>query len=167
MKRLILSALLCGFAGMSMAQENTSSFGTLQQDADKEVNATADTMILEEELGYSIMEGNVVVIQGGSTLTAEKVRVEYTEDRSEIKHIIATGNVVLLSGEDIAKGDRADYYLLENTVVLTGNAYVKQGTDTMTAQRITMNTITGAAEMTGRVTTVLTPKKDEEGKKSE
>jgi lipopolysaccharide export system protein LptA len=113
------------------------------------------------------MEGNVVVIQGGSTLTAEKVRAEYTEDRSEIKHIIATGNVVLLSGEDIAKGDRADYYLLENTVVLTGNAYVKQGTDTMTAQRITMNTITGAAEMTGRVTTVLTPKKDEEGKKSE
>jgi lipopolysaccharide export system protein LptA len=159
-KKLLLCVMLCVCATPMFAQQNNGKFGTLEEDSDKEVNATADTMIVEEELGYSILEGDVVVIQGGTKLVARKVRAEYTEDRSEIEVVIATGDVVLTSGEDIAKSDVAHYYLLKDVIILTGNAYVKQGKDTLTAQRVDINTKTGSATMTGRVTTVLTPNRE-------
>jgi lipopolysaccharide export system protein LptA len=158
--KLFYALVIATLSLPAFAQDEGAKFGTLEEDSDKEIHATSDTMEVQEELGYAILEGNVVVIQGGSKLTAKKVRAEYTEDRSEIQTIIATGDVVLLSGGDIAKGDEAVYEIDKNTITLIGNAYVKQGKDTMNSERVLLNTLTGSSVMTGRVTTVLTPKKD-------
>lgn len=144
--------------GVPVLAQDAAAFGTVQQDADKEISASADSMTMDDGQGFAEFEGAVEIIQGGTKLVAQKVRAEYTEDRSQIARVIATGSIVLTSGDDMAKGDRAVYDIEANTIVLTGNAYVKQGENTLRAQVLNINTDTGAATMTGRVTTILTPK---------
>jgi lipopolysaccharide export system protein LptA len=102
----------------------------------------------------------VEIVQGFTTLTAEFVRLEYTEDQSEIQTIYAAGSVYLESSGDVAKGDEATYKLAENMLYLNGNAMLKQSENTLNAAKIELNTETGSAVMTGRVSTTLMPRGD-------
>jgi lipopolysaccharide export system protein LptA len=106
------------------------------------------------------MSGQVEIVQGLTTLTAEFVRLEYTEDQSEIQTIYAAGSVYLESSGDVAKGDEATYKLAEKMIYLNGNAMLKQSENTLNAAKIELNTETGSAVMTGRVSTTLMPRGD-------
>ena len=63
------------------------------------------------------------------------------------------------SAPDFAKANQADFDIEAGTLILTGDVTVRQDGNNLTAQRIEIDLDTGAAKMSGRVKTILTPKK--------
>ena len=140
-----------------VAQDISGQFGSLAEDSNRPIEAQADKMEIDEATGQIQMSGTVEIVQGLTKLTAAFVRIEYTEDQNNIKTIYASGSVYLESSGDVAKGDEATYHLSEKMIHLNGNAMLVQQNNTLNAENIKLNTETGSAVMTGRVSTTLIP----------
>lgn len=141
--------------GAATAQQ--VAFGGMQQDTRSPVEVTADSLSVNQADGTAMYSGNVVIAQGDMRLAAPRVLVVYSEQASSIQRLEATGGVTLVSGEEAAEAERADYDIEAGTVVMSGDVLLTQGTSALTAQRMTVNLETGTAEMGGRVKTVLQP----------
>src|SRR5699024_6928710 len=101
----------------------------------------------------------VLIGQGQMRLSAPRVRVVYLEDRSGIARLSATGGVTLVSGEDAAEAQQADYDVQTGMIDMQGDVLLVQGTTALTADSMTVDTTAGTAHMSGRVKTVLQPEK--------
>ena len=127
----------------------------MQQDTDAPVEVTADQLQVNQSDGTALYTGNVVIGQGEMRLAAPRVLVIYTEGQGRIDRLEASGGVTLVSGEEAAEAERADYSIDTGTVVMTGNVLLTQGNNALTSERMVVNLEDGTAEMTGRVRTVL------------
>lgn len=160
---LILSILaatsLVGHSA-ALAQGAQVTFGSMQQDTNAPVEVTADSLSVNQSNGTALYQGNVVIAQGDMRLAAPRVLVVYSEQAGRIERLEATGGVVLVSGEEAAEAQRADYNIEAGTVVMSGNVLLTQGPNALTAERMTVNLETGSAQMSGRVKTVLQPQDD-------
>ena len=145
-----------------LAQGKPSGFGNLSESSGKPVEAISDEMVLDNDASVAELSGNVEIIQGELHLYADFVRVTYNDEQSEIKTLYAKDNVVVISGEDKATADEADYDLERGTIVLKGNANILQAGNTVRAERAEINVDTGASTLSGRVRTVLQPTEDQE-----
>ena len=145
-----------------VAQEKPSGFGNLSESSGKPIEAISDEMVLDNDASVAELSGNVEIIQGELYLYADFVRVTYNDEQSDIKTLYAKDNVVVISGEDKASADEADYDLVRGTIVLKGNANILQAGNTARAERAEINVDTGASTLSGRVRTVLQPTEDQE-----
>ena len=102
---------------------------------------------------------------GDMRLAAPRVLVVYAEGAGQIDRLEATGGVTLVSGEEAAEADRADYNVADGTVVMVGNVLLTQGENALTSDRMVVNLDDGTAQMDGRVRTVFQP--DEEAPQGE
>ena len=143
----------------AQAQTSQVAFGSLKQDPDLPVEVTAETLDVNQQDGTAVFNGNVVVIQGEMRLAAARVLVIYSDEESAIQRLIATGDVVLVSGPDEAEAERADYEIGSGTVVMTTNVLLTQGATAVSGDKMTVNLNTGTAEMNGRVKTVFQSEK--------
>ena len=123
---------------------------------------SSDQMTVDNELSQAELIGNVEIVQGDLLLYADYVRITYSKGQSKIDALFARDNVILISGEDRATAYEADYNLKRGTIVMTGNALVRQGGNTVSADRAEFDIDSGAASMSGRVKSVLItpPEKD-------
>jgi lipopolysaccharide export system protein LptA len=143
-------------AGAATAQQANVSFGTEDHDTTQPVEVTSDRLDVDQTDGTAIFTGNVVVVQGELTLTAERVRVEYgdTEPR-EIERIYAFENVVLVSPTEAAEGDEAVYEVATRSVLMTGNVLLTQELNAVSGDTLTIDLDTGTGVVEGRVRTIL------------
>jgi lipopolysaccharide export system protein LptA len=150
----IAAALL--LAAPVLAQGANVSFGTEDHDASQPVEVTSDRLDIDQTTGTATFSGNVVVVQGDLTLTADRVRVEYgqTEPR-EIERIFAFDNVTLVSPTEAAEGDEAVYEVATRSVLMTGNVILTQELNAVSGDRLTIDLETGTGVVEGRVRTVL------------
>lgn len=139
---------------------NVSFGGGLQQDTSAPVEVTADNLAVNQKDGTALYTGNVVIVQGDMRLAAPRVLVIFSEDQNKIQRMEATGGVVLVSGEEAAEAERADYNIEDGLVVMSGDVLLTQGQSALTSERMVVNLDTGTAQMTGRVKTVI---RQEEG----
>lgn len=143
-------------AGPALAQQANISFGTEEHDSTQPVEVTSDRLDVDQTNGTAIFTGNVVVVQGDLQLTADRVRVEYTETQPrEIERIYAFDNVVLVSPTEAAEGDEAVYELASRTVVMTGNVLLTQELNAVSGDTLTIDIDTGSGVVEGRVRTIL------------
>ncbi len=149
---LLLLALFPGHAG---AQNTQVAFGSPQADASLPVEVTADRLDISQSDGTAVFSDNVLIVQGAMRLSAGRVLVVYSADTQSIARLEATGGVVLVSGEDAAEAERADYNIDDATIVMTGDVLVSQGPSAISAERMSIRLDNGTAEMTGRVKTIL------------
>lgn len=155
-----LCLVVVGLGESVSAQGTKVGFGTVQPDPDAPVEVTADALDVDQDTGEAVFEGNVLVSQGLMRLSAPRLLVVYKEEGG-IQRLEATGGgVTLVSGEDAAEADRADYTIDDGLVVMTGNVLLTQGPNVLTAQRMTVNLVSGTAQMSGRVKTILNPKSE-------
>ncbi|TNF20546.1 MAG: lipopolysaccharide transport periplasmic protein LptA [Rhodobacteraceae bacterium] len=138
-----------------LAQGAEVGFGSIQADPDAPVEVTADNLSVNQNDGTALFTGNVVVGQGEMRLSAPRVLVIYSETRSTIDRLEARGGVTLVSGEEAAEGDAADYDVEAGIIVMTGNVLLTQGGNALTADRMEADLNEGTARMTGRVKTVI------------
>ena len=99
---LILSLAM---AGAAPAQE--VAFSGLRADPTQPVTVDADNLTVNQADGSAVFTGKVVVVQGDMKLSADRVQVEYGQDRKAIESLHATGNVVLASATDAANAGQA------------------------------------------------------------
>lgn len=147
-------ALLTGSVS-AIAQEAQVAFGSVKADPSQPVEVTSESLNVNQEDGSAEFIGNVIVIQGEMRLSAERVLVIYSQDRSSIERMEATENVVLVSPPDAAEGDRAEYTIDTGVIVMKGNVLLTQGPSTISGDQMVANLTSGTARMTGRVKTIL------------
>ena len=160
--QIILSALAIFAIAPALADENNSGFGNLSEDTKEPIMTSSDQMTVDNELSQAELIGNVEIVQGDLLLYADYVRIKYSKGQSKIDALFARDNVILISGEDRATAYEADYNLKRGTIVMTGNALVRQDGNTVSADRAEFDIDSGAASMSGRVKSVLItpPEKD-------
>ena len=159
---IILSMLAIFAVAPALADKNNPGFGNLSEDTKEPIMTSSDQMIVDNELSQAKLIGNVEIIQGGLLLYADFVLVTYSKNQSKIDAIFARDNVVLISGNDRATANEADYNLERGSIVMTGNALVSQDGNTVSADLVEFDIDSGAASMSGRVKSVLSPPKDQD-----
>lgn len=159
---VLLAAALASAPGAAPAQGTEVPFGSLQQDTSAPVEVEADTLSIDQSDGTAVYSGNVLIRQGAMRLAAPRVRVVYAEAAGRIDRLEATGGVTLVSGEEAAEADRAEYSIDTGTIVMTGDVLLTQGPSALTAGRMVVDLTAGTAELSGRVRTVLQGGSEEE-----
>ena len=156
-KLLLVASLV--LPAVVLAQGAQIAFGGLSYDGSEPVEVTADTLRVDQDGGTAVFSGSVVVIQGTLRLAAEEVGVEYeTTDsggQGDIDQMVATGDVVLTSGDDAAEGQSAIYRVADGTVTMTGDVLLTQGPSTLAGQKLVLDLEAGTGTMEGRVRTIL------------
>lgn len=151
---ILCTILLIGVTGAASAQTSID-LGGMAVDPEEEIEVTSQTLSVDQETGFAIFEGDVVVIQGELRMSAERVEVLFIDETNEISRLIATGGVLLANAEDEAEADRADYDITTQMLTMTGDVLVNQGETLISADSMVVNVTDGSAVMQGRVRTTL------------
>ncbi|WP_375230918.1 LptA/OstA family protein [Roseobacter sp. S98] len=142
-------------ANVAAAQGANVAFGALQQSTDLPVEVTADNLSVDQETGTAVFTDNVVIAQGEMRLSAAKVLVVYKTAAEGIERLEASGGVTLVSGEDAAESEAANYDIDNGSIVMTGNVLLVQGPSVLSADQMTVQLREGTARMSGNIRTVL------------
>ncbi|KUF10657.1 lipopolysaccharide transport periplasmic protein LptA [Pseudoponticoccus marisrubri] len=151
---ILITLALAGLPALAAAQAQVA-FGSLQQDTSAPVEVTADALSVNQSDGTALYTGNVIIAQGEMRLAAPRVLVVYAQEAGRIERLEATGGVTLVSGEEAAEAERADYMIEQGQVVMRGNVLLTQGPNALTSEQMTVNLDDGTAQLAGRVRTVL------------
>lgn len=150
----LIAALI---AGPLLAQGTETAFGADGADPDAPVEVTADSLSVDQETGIAVFTGAVTISQDTMRLSASEVRVVYTSGGDRIERLEATGGVTLVSGDDAAEAERADYEVEAGRIRMSGEVLLTRGQTIVAAERMNVDLDTGRAELSGRVRTVLQP----------
>ncbi len=157
MKIWLLSTLMSLFAIAAFAQGAALPFGTLSTGTAEQVEIAADTLSIDQATQTAVFTGNVIAGMGELRLSADRVQVVYdTEDGAgAVKALLASGNVVFVSGPDSAQADTATYELVAGNVLMEGNVILTQGQSALSGQKLRIDLNAGTAQMEGRVQTIF------------
>ncbi len=150
---VVLALVLCPAA--VLAQGAQIAFGDVTQDTSQPVEVTADNLAVDQNDGTAVFTGNVLIGQGKMRLSAPRVQVYYDQDGNRIERMVASGGVTLVSGDDAAEAQNADYKIDTGMIHMQGDVLLVQKKSAITAERMTVDTKAGTARMEGRVKTVL------------
>jgi len=135
------------------------------------IEITADRLNADSGAESVTFEGNVVANQAGVTLHADRLFAEYSRGQNAIEKITAEGNVRVVQEGREARAARAVFYNLEQRIVLSGGADLKQGENTLKGDTVTIylrenrSVVTGGES--GRVRAVLHPQRLLQSKEKE
>lgn len=153
-KPVVICLALIGAAGQGVAQTNVA-LGGLAVDTAATIEATADSLSVDQDSGRAIFDGNVLIVQGELRLGADRVEVVYGETTAEIARLLASGGVTVVTAEDAAEAQSADYNIETGLLTLTGDVLLTQGASAISAGEMVINVTDGTARMSGRVRTLL------------
>lgn len=163
MRFVLFRLLAIGFACMlaigtpAVAQDFKVDFGISSNDPNAPIEVEADSLSVDQETGNALFSGGVVITQGEMVFSAASVEVVYTEAQDGISKLTGSGGVTINSGQDSAEAENATYDVVTGLIHMDGNVSLAQGRNTISAQRMTVNTTDSTAELHGRVRTVLQP----------
>lgn len=139
------------------------------------VNIEADKLDYLNKEQQLIYTGNVVVVQGDSTLKASVLTIDLQKNDpgaggatapavpgaanappaaamgpgqgTSVRHMVAEGPVTLISKDQVGTGDQATYDKAENRVYLNGNVTLSQGTNVTQGDRLVYDMTSGQAQV--------------------
>ncbi|MBU3731158.1 MAG: organic solvent tolerance protein OstA [Beijerinckiaceae bacterium] len=187
MRFVLASAIALSFAGTAVAQQAKSAqgqratTGVLGIGASKApISIDADKLQVYDKEQRAVYTGNVVVVQGETTMKAAHMTVFYERNNQEaqatenagggpggaqLKRVEAKGDVVITSKDQVAKGDNGVLDRENDRMILTGNVSLSQGDNITKGERLFYNLSSGIATVEGgRVRSLLIPGSDEPGK---
>lgn len=138
--KLILKAslLIVGFICLSDASG-------LATDSQQPIEIQADFAELDDQEGKTVYVGNVVVTQGSITMTGDKLKVNFSQER-DLEEVFMEGRPAYFkqtpdSGEDVeGEGLLIEYYALKSLLHLIKKAKLTQGERLFTGDRINYDT---------------------------
>ncbi len=136
----------------------------LASDRDQPIELEADTADIDDLKGISIYTGSVILTQGSMVIKSHKLTL-YNDKNKELEKAVAVGAKGKLAtfkqrpeGKDKdfrARATSMIYYLKKDKIHLLKNAYVWQGGDTFSGDKIIYDT--------KRETVIAKSKKDKHG----
>ena len=166
---LVACALLMGTAVMvsapssALAATASSSLEGFATDPKQPVEIEADRLEVDDKNKTAVFIGNVLAVQGATRLRADRLKATYAaganNGRNQIRQIIATGRVHVLSKDDqSADGDWARYDVVARTIVMGDKVVLRQGQNVIRGNKLTINLNTGRSRVTGGVNSETAPK---------
>ncbi|MEH3145850.1 MAG: organic solvent tolerance protein OstA [Methylobacterium frigidaeris] len=158
------------------AKERNSGFGAFGKGTGKEpIKIDADRLDVFDRENRAVFAGNVVAVQGESTIRCSSMTVHYQRkqdgktgdkaaekpaeaksaetkpgdptDGSAIRQVVCAGPVTVVSKDQVATGDNAVFDRVANRVVLTGNVVLSQCQNVTRGSRLVYDITTGRANM--------------------
>lgn len=153
----LVAALAGGAAAQARAGESARDLGS------RPIDVTADRVSADSARNTVTFEGNVVARQGDVTLHADRIQADYSREAGAIDRIEAEGNVRFVQEGREARSARATFHNLEQRVVLSGRATLRQGQNTVQGETLTIFLLENRSVVTGgkdggRVQAVINPK---------
>jgi lipopolysaccharide export system protein LptA len=147
---LFMILILLPVHTLTWAQVGFDQKTILRKDAPIEV--VSDKMEAYQEKNVVIFSGNAVAKQGDVQLKTDRLAIYYKkqpnpkekpgaqimEGTGELDKIEAKGNVIVTQKDMSATGNEAVYYHDTSRVVMTGNALLKQGKNTVKGCKVTV-----------------------------
>lgn len=126
------------------------------------IEVTADSFTVDEANKQAVFDGSVVITREGLEMRAQTVRISYGDGGpTDIRDLVATGNVRIRAAGQDAVGDRATFDPRTQILRLTGNVRVTNVQGTVQGPDLTIdlarNTSVFSGGSGGRVTGVFTP----------
>jgi lipopolysaccharide export system protein LptA len=155
---LSLFSVLAGGAG---AQERGGD--SARELGSRPIDVTADRVTADSVRNTVTFDGNVVARQADVTLHADRIQADYSREAGAIDRIEAEGNVRFVQEGREAHSARATFHNLEQRIVLSGGATLRQGQNTVQGETLTIflrenrSVVTGGKDG-GRVRAVINPK---------
>ncbi len=161
-------------AGKKPRGGSGDALGGLGGDSKEPIKIDADKLDVLDKENRAVFSGNVVAVQGETTVRCSKMTVFY-EGRggqgggaataraaapapaagapagqgndSSIKRIECTGPVTVVSKTQAATSDNAVFDRANNVVIMTGNVALNDGPNITRGERLVYNTVTGVANV--------------------
>ncbi len=122
----------------------------ISKQSDEPIEITSNRMEAFNEKKLVVFSGNAIAKQGNKALKADQLNLYYkkepdkkvkvgtteTEATGTLEKIEAKGNVSLTQGERIATGDEAVYLRDSGKVIMTGNAVLSEGKNSIKGDRV-------------------------------
>jgi lipopolysaccharide export system protein LptA len=167
---LLASLALNVAAGAQPAPQTGSAMQGIQLNRDQPVKIESDALEVRDKQRQATFMGNVKLIQGETILQCKTLVIFY-EDTSapaapkkgapataqkqgvgtgsgqQIKRAEAKGDVRVTQKDQTATGDNGVFDVKTNSVTLTGNVVVTQGTNVLRGDRMVVNLDTGVARV--------------------
>jgi lipopolysaccharide export system protein LptA len=160
--------------------QRTSPLGALGSSNTKEpIKIDADRLDVFERDGKAVFAGNVVAVQGDTTMRCSTLTVFYEQQRAQagnrpaapapaagaqgdaIRKIDCKGPVTVVQKDQIATGDNAVFDRAANKVLLDGNVALSQGKNVTKGEKLVYDLNTGIANVEtkpgGRVRALFVP----------
>jgi lipopolysaccharide export system protein LptA len=175
-----LALLMLGGIGtsLSLAQNSspepsagpTNAFQGFTRNKKDPINIEANYLEVKDKEKVAIFTGNVVVVQGDTTMRCKELHVFYegsalgtdprqkvpatksqqkSESAQRIKRLIAIGGVIVIAKDQKAVGDKGTFEMATNIVVLDGNVVVTQGQNIMNGDRLTVDLTNNTSKLDG------------------
>lgn len=175
---LLLSLPVCiqaASAQVGAGKERAVGFGNFGSSKEP-IKIDADRLDVYDKEGRAVFSGNVVAVQGESTMNCTLMTVFYEQNRedgqaaapgpqaandSAIKKIDCKGPVTIVSKTQVATGNDATFDREANKIFLTGNAALSDGPNVTRGERVVYDINTGVANVEtkpgGRVRALFVP----------
>ncbi len=175
---LLLSAPLWApdaSAQVGAGKERAVGFGNFGSSKEP-IKIDADRLDVFDKEGRAVFAGNVVAVQGESTMNCTQMTVFYEQNRqggqaaapgpqgaddSSIKKIDCQGPVTIVSKTQVATGNNATFDRTSNKIFLIGNAALSDGPNVTRGERVVYDIDTGVANVEtkpgGRVRALFVP----------
>ncbi len=157
-KRVLIASAAVLFFGSAQAQTFSDAFAGFGSNEGEPIEIEAGELRVEDGNNTATFVGDVVVIQGETSLKTQRLKVFYAGDgesqaegsvQQKISRLEAAGGVFISSKDQTAKGDEASFDMNREFMVMTGNEVVlSQGPNVVVGKRLTVNLKTGQANLT-------------------
>lgn len=166
-------------AAPAKARGASSALGGLGGDSKEPIKIDADKLDVLDKENKAVFSGNVVAVQGETTVRCTIMTVLYegrggpggTAGRpatpapapapaatgaagqgndSSIKRILCKGPVTVVSKTQAATSDNAEFDRANNVVIMTGNVALNDGPNITRGEKLIYNTTTGVANVENR-----------------
>jgi lipopolysaccharide export system protein LptA len=144
------------------AAQSTPVAGPLfSQNSDQPIKITSTSLEVRDKEHIATFIGNVIVVQGDSTMKCKTLVVFYDEtpatapadgaksgsSNQQIKRLEAKGGVVVIQKGQTATGDNGEFEMKTNTAILTGNVVVTQGDNVIRGEKLIVDMTTGISHV--------------------
>lgn len=145
-------------AGVMLAGLLTSgAHAAAKSNADQPIEVSSDKLDVLQDQHKAIFTGNVIAVQGASTMRSAVMTVFYSDGATgtgassgqSISRIEATGDVVFTTPTETARGERGIYDVAADTINLTGaTVTLTRGGNILKGTNLTYNMSTGRSVLT-------------------
>jgi lipopolysaccharide export system protein LptA len=185
-KALLGAALVLGCSGAvaaqpagQPAQQQSTTMQGIQMNKDQPVRIEAASLEVRDKQRQATFTGDVKLTQGDTTVKCRVLVVFYTDaaaqkkggagaqksdggSSQQIEKAIAKGDVFVMQKDQTATGENGLFDVKSNTITMTGNVVVTQGSKVMRGDRMVVNMTTGVTTVdsskgSGPVIIMLTP----------
>ncbi|PZP85871.1 MAG: lipopolysaccharide transport periplasmic protein LptA [Azospirillum brasilense] len=157
MTRILISSLLLGTALVA-----SPVFAAPKLDSKQPIEIASDNLEVLQAENKAIFTGNVIAKQGSITMRSKAMTVFY-EGGAEasdgeaaagamgkgINRIESTGDVVFITPEETAQGDKAIYNVKTDTIDLVGNVVLTRAQNILKGTTLNYNLATGRSVLNG------------------